>query len=149
VWQRITGYVAFLFIFMHISSLRWGWTYGGLFPSFDPHHAASTTAVHFQGGSAGLLMAAFYLVCVLSIVFHFANGLWTAGITWGLTLSAPAMKRWGQVCASVGIVLAVAGVMSVYGFATLDVATAREVEARKHDSAATSPAAMPAPTETH
>jgi len=149
VWQRITGYVAFLFIFMHISSLRWGWTYGGLFPSFDPHYAASSTAVHFQGGSSGLLMAAFYLVCVLSIVFHFANGLWTAGITWGLTLSAPAMKRWGQVCASVGIVLAVAGVMSVYGFATLDVATAREVEARKHDSAATSPAAMPAPTETH
>jgi len=88
-------------------------------------------------------------VCVLSIVFHFANGLWTAGITWGLTLSAPAMNRWGQVCASVGIVLAVAGVMSVYGFATLDVATAREVEARKHDSAATSPASMPAPTETH
>ena len=40
VWQRITGYVAFAFIFMHVSSLRWGWTYGGAFPSFDAHHAA-------------------------------------------------------------------------------------------------------------
>lgn len=149
VWQRLTGYLAFVFIFLHLASLRWGWTFGGLFPSFDPKAASSTLAAHFQQGGMGIAMAAFYLVCTLAIVFHFANGLWTAGITWGLTLSAPAMKRWGQVCASVGIVLAVAGVMSVYGFATLDVATAREVEARKHDSAATSPAAMPAPTETH
>jgi len=37
--------------------------------------------------------------------------------------------------------------MSVYGFSTLDVATAKEVEARNHDAAATAPAAMPAPTE--
>lgn len=135
VWQRITGYVAFLFIFLHLSSLRWGWTYGGLLPSFDPHHAASTTAEHFQRGSAGLLLAAFYAVCVLAVVFHFANGLWTAGITWGLTLSTGAMRRWGHVCASVGAVLAVAGVLSVYGFATLDVAKAKETEAQAQQGA--------------
>jgi succinate dehydrogenase / fumarate reductase cytochrome b subunit len=129
VWQRITGYVAFAFIFVHISSLRWGWTYGGMFPSFDPHQAASTTAAHFQQGTLGLAMAAIYLVSVLAVVFHFANGLWTAGITWGLTISVPAMRRWGQVCASIGIVLAVAGVLAVYGFSTLDIATAKEIEA--------------------
>lgn len=139
VWQRITGYVAFVFIFLHVSSLRWGWSYGGLFPTFDAHHAASTTASHFQEGKAGLLMAAFYLVCVLSIVFHFANGLWTAGITWGLTLSTGAMRRWGQVCAGVGIVLAVAGVMSVYGFASLDIAKAKAVEAARPAEAAVAP----------
>ncbi|MFZ4467221.1 MAG: succinate dehydrogenase [Phycisphaerales bacterium] len=129
VWQRITGYVAFVFIFMHVSSLRWGWTYGGAFPTFDAHHAASTTASHFQQGTFGLAMAAFYLVATLAIVFHFANGLWTAGITWGLTLSAPAMKRWGHVCAGIGATLAIAAVLSVYGFSTLDIATARETEA--------------------
>ena len=129
VWQRITGYVAFAFIFVHVSSLRWGWTYGGMFPGFDAHHAASTTAAHFQQGTLGLAMAAIYLVSVLAVVFHFANGLWTAGITWGLTISAPAMRRWGQVCASIGVVLAVAGVLAVYGFSTLDIATAKEVEA--------------------
>jgi succinate dehydrogenase / fumarate reductase cytochrome b subunit len=75
-------------------------------------------------------MAAFYLVATLAIVFHFANGLWTAGITWGLTLSAPAMKRWGHVCAGIGATLAVAAVLSVYGFSTLDIATARETEAK-------------------
>ena len=76
-------------------------------------------------------MAAFYLVCVLALVFHFANGLWTAAITWGLTISSGAQRRWGQVCAGVGIVLAVAGVLSVYGFSTLDVDTAKAVEGRR------------------
>ena len=143
VWQRITGYVAFVFIFLHLSSLRWGWTYGGLMPTFDPHHAASTTAEHFQRGGAGLLLAAFYAACVLAVVFHFANGLWTAGITWGLTLSTGAMRRWGHVCASVGAVLAVAGVMSVYGFATLDIGKARDVEAGRGGAPAAAQAQDP------
>lgn len=142
LWQRITGYVAFAFIFLHISSLRWGWTYGGAFPTFDPHHAASTTAEHFQKGSMGAAMAIIYLVSVLAIVFHFANGLWTAGITWGLTVSVPAMRRWGQVCASIGVVLATAAVLAVYGFTTLDIATAKEVESRRTDVA---PASLEAP----
>jgi succinate dehydrogenase / fumarate reductase cytochrome b subunit len=139
VWQRITGYLAFVFIFAHIASLRWGWTFGGLFPSFDAHAAASSTAVHFQQGKAGALMAAFYLACVLAIVFHFANGLWTAGITWGLTLSAPAMRRWGQVCAGIGAVLALAAVLAVYGFTTLDIPAAKQAESRMADTRAAEP----------
>ena len=42
--QRMTGYVGVAFIFAHVSSLRWGWTYGGLLPTFDAAHAASSTA---------------------------------------------------------------------------------------------------------
>lgn len=144
VWQRITGYLAFLFIFAHVASLRWGWSFGGLFPSFDAHAAASSTAAHFQQGRMGILMAAFYLVCVLAIVFHFANGLWTAGITWGLTVSQGAMRRWGQVCAGIGITLALAAVLSVYGFATLDIPVARETEAHMLGAKAAGTAAAPA-----
>lgn len=129
VAQRLTGYIGLAFIFMHISSLRWGWTYGGLFPQFDPAHAASTTAEHFQGSSLPVaLVTAFYLVGVLSLVFHFANGLWTAAITWGLTVTRQAQSRWGYVCAAVGFGLAAAGVTAIFGFATLDPAKAREVE---------------------
>jgi succinate dehydrogenase / fumarate reductase cytochrome b subunit len=141
VWQRITGYLAFVFIFMHLASLRWGWTFGGLFPTFDPKNAASTLAAHFQQGGMGLVMAVFYLVCTLAIVFHFANGLWTAGITWGLTLSQGAMRRWGMACAGVGVLLATAAVLSVYGFSTLDIPTAKAQEAKMHAEAS---AAAPA-----
>jgi succinate dehydrogenase / fumarate reductase cytochrome b subunit len=128
VWQRLSGYLGVLFIFMHVSSLRWGWNYGGLMPTFHADAAASSLATHLQKGSAGLLMAAFYLVCVLALVFHFANGLWTAAITWGVTVSVAAQKRWGQVCTLVGLSLAGAAIASVFGFATLDPAKAQVIE---------------------
>lgn len=134
--QRLTGYIGVLFIFMHISSLRWGWTYWGLAPTFDPDAATSSTAVHLQSGSIGLAMAAFYLVAVLALVFHFANGLWTAAITWGLTVSAAAQRRWGYVCAAIGIALAGAGVAAIAGFSTVDVDFARQVEAAYRGAAA-------------
>ena len=81
--QRMTGYVGVAFIFAHVSSLRWGWTYGGLLPTFDAAHAASSTAQHMQDGLLGGTIALLYLFSVLCLVFHFANGLWTAAITWG------------------------------------------------------------------
>jgi succinate dehydrogenase / fumarate reductase cytochrome b subunit len=126
--QRISGYIGVLFIFMHVTSLRYGWEYGGLMPAFDAHHAASSTALHFQEGALGLGMAFVYLVCVLMLVFHFANGLWTAGITWGLTVSVAAQKRWGYVCAAIGIGLSAAAVAAIIGFSTLDVESARAIE---------------------
>ncbi len=140
--QRITGYLGVLFLFMHISSLRWGWTYGGIMPSFTAENAASTTAIHLQGGLFPYFNAAFYLVCVLALVFHFANGLWTAAITWGLTISKPAQQRWGVVCTAVGLGLAGAGVAAIVGFTTLDPAEAKEIENRmKAEVAVLSPAA--------
>jgi len=128
--QRLTGYVGLLFIFMHISSLRWGWSWGGLFPkTFDATHAASTTAEHFQASSLPMaVVAGFYLVAVLGLVFHFANGLWTAAITWGLTITAQAQRRWGYVCGAIGLGLAGAAVTAILGFATLDPVKARAVE---------------------
>ncbi|MHC4949108.1 MAG: succinate dehydrogenase/fumarate reductase transmembrane subunit [Planctomycetota bacterium] len=126
--QRWTGYLGVLYIFLHISSLRWGWSFGGLLPVFEGHAASSTTAAHFQGG-AGLLVTVFYLVSVLALVFHFANGLWTAAITWGLTVSETAQNRWGWICTVIGVGLGAAGIASVLGFATLDIEQARAIEA--------------------
>ncbi len=126
--QRLSGYLGVIFIFLHITSLRFGWTYGGLMPAFDPAAASSSTAVHMQEGRLGYLIPAFYLVSVLALVFHFANGLWTAAITWGLTISAQAQRRWGYVCAAIGILLSGAGVAAIAGFTVLDIDQARAIE---------------------
>ncbi len=126
--QRISGYLGVVFIIMHITSLRFGVTYWNLMPAFDYDAAASTTAAHFQNGVWGWVASIFYLVCVLALVFHFANGLWTAAITWGLTLSVQAQRRWGVICAAVGVALGAATVMAVIGFSTLDIDQARDVE---------------------
>ena len=29
------------------------------------------------------LWAIFYIICVIAVVFHFANGLWSFCVTWG------------------------------------------------------------------
>jgi succinate dehydrogenase / fumarate reductase cytochrome b subunit len=127
--QRVTGYIGVIYVFTHIMSLRFGWTFWGLMPEFEPDAAASSTALHFQASTLGApLMAALYLVCVLSLVYHFANGLWTAALTWGLTVSVGAQRRWGYICTVVGLFLAVAAVLAVVGFSTLDVEQARIVE---------------------
>jgi succinate dehydrogenase / fumarate reductase cytochrome b subunit len=134
--QRISGYVGVLFIFYHVATLRWGWTFlvpGGT--KWSAEYAASTMAAALQGSTdgftiAGLVVAAFYMLGVSLLVFHLANGLWTAAITWGLTISARAQRRWGFVCAGLGAALMLAAWSAVIGFATLNHEKARATEER-------------------
>ncbi len=131
--QRLSGYVGILFIFYHVATLRWGLTFlvpGGTRWTYE--YAASTMALALRGGdgwtTTGFVVSAFYMIGVSLLVFHFANGLWTAAITWGLTISATAQKRWGQLCTVLGVALLAMGWAAVIGFATLNPQQAREAE---------------------
>lgn len=134
--QRISGYIGFVFILYHVATLRWGWTFlvpGGT--RWEYTYAASTLAACLRGGTGditipGLLVSAFYFLGVALLVFHFANGLWTSAITWGLTVSVKAQKRWGLVCFAIGAGLMAMGLSSVIGFAALSPDAARRVENR-------------------
>lgn len=101
--QRITGVLAFIFIFIHVATLRWGWTFGGLDTLFYLHGpqpdaiplAHATTAIALQKYA---WVAWLYGIGVMSAVYHWSNGLWTAAITWGWTISVGAQRRWGYLC---------------------------------------------------
>jgi succinate dehydrogenase / fumarate reductase, cytochrome b subunit len=56
-----------------------------------------------------------YPLGILASCFHLANGLWTAAITWGLTISAGAQRRWGGVCAGVFALTLVFGFVALAG----------------------------------
>jgi succinate dehydrogenase / fumarate reductase, cytochrome b subunit len=121
--QRVTGVLAFLFIVWHVYQLHWlGKPFGG--GQFDPHYASSTAAVALQP----FWVTAAYAVGVLSAVFHFANGLWTLGITWGIWTSPSAMRRANFVSIAVGLVLAAAGLGALAGMRNVDVEQARATE---------------------
>lgn len=121
--QRATGMIAFVFIIWHIIQLHWlGAPLGG--GQFDPHHASSTAAVALRP----LWVTALYAVGVLSAVFHFANGLWTLGITWGIWTSPAAMRRANLVSIAVGLLLGAAGLGALSGLQSLDVEQARATE---------------------
>ena len=138
--QRWSGYFGIFFIFYHIATLRWGWTF--LVPSgtqWSHDWSASTLAAALQGSTEGwtgigVLVSLFYFIGVSLLVFHFANGLWTAAITWGLTVSEHAQKKWGYVCAAVGAGLMFAAWGSLAGAMMIDYDEARAVEASLHGS---------------
>ncbi len=115
--------IAFLFILWHVFHMH-GWLrtewwlhnvaqpLGGA--RFDPTHdlAASSTAAAIWGNT---WMGIWYIVGTLACVYHFANGLWTMGITWGLWVG-PTAQRWANLpILAVGLVLAILGMGAMYG----------------------------------
>jgi len=132
--QRWTGYIGIVYIIYHVATLRWGWSF--LVPegtSWNYNFSASTLAAAMQGSTEGftalgVVVSALYMLGVTALVFHFANGLWTAAITWGLTISARAQRRWGVVCAALGVALMAAGWSAVVAALVLDYDEAHAVE---------------------
>jgi succinate dehydrogenase / fumarate reductase cytochrome b subunit len=120
--QRWTGVIAFCFIFWHVFETR-GWINsewwlnhvtrpmgGGLF-EYKEAVKTGVAAVQVAWWAAPL-----YAVGVLASVYHFSDGLWTMGITWGVWTGRRA-QAWASVfCLGVGLVLAVAGLAALYGF---------------------------------
>jgi len=118
-FQRWTGVIAFFFIFWHVFQTR-GWIQspwwvehvtrplgGGI---FDPKHAAISSA---DAVRVSIIAVASYLIGALCSVYHLFNGIWTAGITWGVWTS-PRSQRWALLpCAGLGVVFAVLSVVTL------------------------------------
>lgn len=125
-WQRITGIIAFLFIAWHVMHMHGlihaEWFREGIadavgLAQFRPYNAASTAARALQHP----LVLGLYTVGVLACVYHFANGLWTMGITWGVWVT-PAAQRWAShVCLGLGGIVALIGLSALFGFWRTDV----------------------------
>jgi succinate dehydrogenase / fumarate reductase cytochrome b subunit len=132
-WQRWTGYLAFVFIFFHVFHLH-GWFHSDWWlrrvaeplgmAQFRPYNAASTLAEAL----GGFLWPIFYAAGVLACCYHLANGIWTAGITWGLWLTPPAQRRATKACAAFGVLLSLVGLSALWAAKTTDVERAKQVE---------------------
>lgn len=115
-FQRITGVIAFAFIIFHVWQMHWlGKPLGG--GLFDPHNAAKSAALIAQGSS---IWGCIYAIGVISSVFHFANGVWTFLITWGVTIGRKSQRITGYICTALGIVVVLIGLSGIYGLKTLD-----------------------------
>jgi succinate dehydrogenase / fumarate reductase cytochrome b subunit len=94
VLQRISAVIIVAFIIFHVFALK-----AGLFGhtlSFDIHNAGYS--IHRHMAASWVLPWIVYPIGILASCYHLANGIWTAGITWGLTVSAGAQRRWGYLC---------------------------------------------------
>ena len=96
--QRWSGIIAIFFIVAHLWHIHWILPWGA---EFDAHAApASTIAAMASGWTAPV-----YAIGVICAVFHFANGLWTFLITWGITISPKSQRGSAWVCGLIGLVL--------------------------------------------
>jgi succinate dehydrogenase / fumarate reductase cytochrome b subunit len=145
--QRWSGVIALVFILYHLWHMHWlGSPFGG--SHFDPEDAPYTAATALQ--TTGWYTPA-YVLGLLCSVFHFANGIWTFLITWGVTISREAQRKAGYVCLAVGLLLTAAGLASLAALKFTDPAEFRSVGAEVRHVASASPGqarnTMPTRTE--
>lgn len=116
VLQRLSAIIIVLFVFFHVFSLKYGWFGASL--QFDPERASATIGRHMQE-AWWIVPWVVYPLGILASCYHLANGFWTAAITWGLTISAGAQRRWGYACAAIGVGLFVMGMIALVASARL------------------------------
>lgn len=85
--QRVSGVIALVFISYHVWSMRIAPRFAGTYATYEH------TQAHFQTAWVKI----FYVVGIVAVVFHLANGLSSALITWGIT-----QGRRSQFAAAIG-----------------------------------------------
>jgi succinate dehydrogenase / fumarate reductase, cytochrome b subunit len=105
VLQRVSGVITFIFIVWHVWQTR--------------VQAAFGTEVNFQMMENILsnpAMLVFYLVGIISTIFHFSNGLWSFCVSWGITVSPRSQVIATYVTALVFVALSIVGVRAIFAF---------------------------------
>lgn len=115
VLQRYSAFYIVAFLAFHVLSLKYGLF--GTSLAFEPHRATATIIHHMD--TAPALMWLVYGLGILASAFHTANGFWTAAISWGLTISAGAQRRWGYVCVGLFALLFIAGMIALVAAQTM------------------------------
>lgn len=114
--QRISAIIIVLFMLFHVLTLKFAVAGSDSALTFNPHNAAASVHNHME--AHWFIAFVIYPLGILASCYHLANGFWTAAITWGLTVSAAAQRRFGYVCGGLFVLTLVLGFVAL--FASLD-----------------------------
>jgi succinate dehydrogenase / fumarate reductase cytochrome b subunit len=109
VLQRASGFVALVFIMIHLWQYRVQKALGHV-PWTHFYHRLEVDL-----NRAG--MYALYVTGLTATVFHFANGLWLAANSWGVTISKQSQRRASWFCLAFGVALWLFGMNILLHFA--------------------------------
>lgn len=104
--QKVTGLIAFLFIFYHAYETR-------LLSSINGTEVDYLWMVKIFEGTG---KAWFYLIGCLACSFHFSQGLWLFLINWGYTTSKTLQKISFWFCSLLFIVLSFMSVLLIFNY---------------------------------
>lgn len=103
--QRVTGVITLIFLAWHVWETRIA--------------AAMGAEVNFEMMENILsnpFMLAFYMVGVISTIFHFANGLWAFCVSWGITVSPRSQLISTYVTVGIFVALSIVGIRALLAF---------------------------------
>lgn len=103
--QRVSGVITFIFIAWHVWETRIAAALGA---EVNYDMMASILSSPF--------MLAFYLIGVISTIFHFANGLWSFAVSWGITVTPRSQVISTYVTLAIFIALSYVGVSAIFAF---------------------------------
>jgi succinate dehydrogenase / fumarate reductase cytochrome b subunit len=103
--QRITGVITLIFVAWHVWETRIAYALGTPL-NFD-------MMVNILSNPA---MFWFYIVGVISTIFHFTNGLWSFAVSWGLTITPRSQRISTYVTMVLFVLLSVIGVQALVAF---------------------------------
>lgn len=105
VLQRITGVITLIFIVWHVWETRIAAAFGAEVGFDMMADIVSNPA-----------MLWFYIICIVSAVFHFANGLWSFFVSWGITITPRSQQISTYVTMGFFVVLSIIGVRAILAF---------------------------------
>lgn len=103
--QRVTGIITFIFIAWHVWETRIAAALGA---EVNYDMMASILSSPF--------MLVFYLIGVISTIFHFANGLWSFAVSWGITVTPRSQVISTYVTLAIFLALSFVGVRAIFAF---------------------------------
>jgi succinate dehydrogenase / fumarate reductase cytochrome b subunit len=104
--QRVTGIIALLYIGYHV----WSQRFHGV--SLPEHPGAAFAKVQHELSHPLILII--YIVAMIATTWHFAYGIWLFAAKWGITPGNDARRKFGYVCATIGVLLCAMGLASIY-----------------------------------
>jgi succinate dehydrogenase / fumarate reductase cytochrome b subunit len=105
--QRLTGIIAFVFIFVHLWQTRLQKLFFGKEISYDMMNQTLQNPI----------WVIVYIICVIAVIFHFSNGIWSFLVTWGFLQSKKSQRIFTWVSLIIFLILSYIGVTAILAFA--------------------------------
>ncbi|MFE4713492.1 MULTISPECIES: succinate dehydrogenase cytochrome b558 subunit [Paenibacillus] len=106
--QRVTGVITFIFIVWHVFETRFQVTLGNV------KHEELGGLMHNIVTQP--LLLTFYIIAIVAASFHFANGLWSFLISWGITVGPRSQRVSSVICLGLFVIVTVMFLVSLVTF---------------------------------
>lgn len=104
--QRVSGVITFIFIAVHVWQTRVQVTLNDAHVNYEMMHNILNNP----------FFIALYAIGLISTIFHFANGLWSFAVTWGITQSEKSQRIMSYVSLIVFVLVAALGFTALIAF---------------------------------